>query len=72
MSTTALRIPLDSLPILPLGSAAAWTDIHATLAEAREQSAVAVTDHGLPVLLRFAEVDPHVANVIKTTPSQYE
>lgn len=54
----AAPIPAHAdLPVVPLGDAAAWVDIHETLAVARESSPIAITDAGLPVALRYAEVD---------------
>jgi cytochrome P450 len=58
MESTFAPLPAHAdLPVVPLGDAAAWVDLHATLAAAREASPFGITDAGLPVALRFAEVE---------------
>src|SRR5260370_36774852 len=57
MTVVTSGLDLAFLPVLRLGEASTWDDIHGALAEAREQAPFAVTDHGLLVALRYAEVD---------------
>jgi cytochrome P450 len=57
MTVVTSGLDLEFLPVLRLGEASTWDDIHGALAEAREQAPFAVTDHGLLVALRYAEVD---------------
>jgi cytochrome P450 len=57
MATAVHDSDLSFLPVLRLAERSTWEDLHGALAAAREQSAFAVTDHGLPVALRYADVD---------------